>query len=133
MIVQFFRAILFCIWKESPIVGVGGGNYNLAYDYKITDRRTSRSRATNVYLLILVEKGLLGLIAYMLMIIVLLVRGFHNVKNNLSIIFVYACLLAYSVRGIFFSSLFEHKLVMMLVAVLAFVVSGNNMSLIHEK
>ena len=123
----------FSIWKDTPVVGVGGGNFNLAYDYKITDRRTSRSRATNVYLLILVEKGLLGLMAYILMIAVLLIRGFCSVRNNLSILFVFACLMAIFIRGIFFSSMFEHTLVMMLVGVLAFVVSNDSWSVRHER
>lgn len=123
----------FKIWKEAPLFGTGGGNFNIAYDNKITDRRTTRSRATNLYMLILVEKGLFGLIAYLFLISVLIARGWKNVKEKQFILFFYAFLIAICVRGFFFSSMFEHRFVMVLISVIAFIVSNDFLKVSNEK
>lgn len=108
------------LWKESPLVGVGQGNFNIVYDGTITDRKSSHTRATNVYALILVERGTVGLLAYCGLALAALIAGFKRMKKRPDIIFFEACMAAVCVRGLFFSSMFNYRAVFVLVMLIMF-------------
>lgn len=108
------------IWKDKPLTGVGAGNFNIVYDTRIVDRKASSTRATNTYALILVEKGILGLLAYCGLIIILLVSGLKGIKKASAPYLFLACFVALCARGVFFSSLFDKRAVLMMVMLIMF-------------
>jgi len=114
------------IWKEKPLTGVGAGNFNIVYDSSIANRKASSTRATNAYALILVEKGAIGIIAYCGLAIVALICGLARVKKGPVTLFSYACFAALCVRGLFFSSLFERRAVMMMTVLVLFMMFQDN-------
>lgn len=101
------------LWKDKPMTGAGAGNFNIVYDSSVVDRKASSTRATNVYALILVEKGIVGILAYCGLAIAVLIC--FLVKRSASgLPFFFACFAALCVRGLFFSSMFDYKAVLML-------------------
>lgn len=114
------------IWKDKPVTGVGAGNFNIVYDSRVVDRKASSTRATNTYALILVEKGILGLIAYCGLIIVLLVSGLKGINKGPSQYLFLACFVALCVRGLFFSSLFDRRAVLMMVMLVIYGLAQEN-------
>lgn len=107
------------MWKEQPWTGVGSGNFNLIYDNAINDEEISTVRVTNTYSLILVEKGLVGMIAYGELILAILVISLIRCCAGRKIPFISAGFSAMCVRGLFFSSLFYYRIVLTLVILLA--------------
>ena len=107
------------LWKEHPWTGVGSGNFNLVYDNAINDEVISAVRVTSTYSLILVEKGLVGVIAYSGLIIAILVISLINYRAGRKFPFMTAGFSAMCVRGLFFSSLFYYRIVLALVILLA--------------
>lgn len=114
------------IWKEKPLTGVGAGNFNIVYDSSIVNRKASRTRATNTYALILVEKGVVGLFAYCSLAIIVLVIGFAKMRNDSFHLAFFACFTALCVRGLFFSSIFEHRNVLMMVMLVLLIMFQEN-------
>lgn len=108
------------LWKEHPWTGVGGGNFNLAYDLAIDDEELSTVRTTSTYSLILVERGLVGAMAYTGFIISILFLGLSRHRKSKTRIFYIAGFAAVCVRGFFFSSLFYYRITLTLVVLLAF-------------
>jgi O-antigen ligase len=99
------------LFKQSPVTGVGSGNYELASRlYGSKNYNTLSYRSTNTLLQILVEKGLLGTIVY---IIAFCIGCFCCVKsvrtNSLSAPFV-AALFSLCVREVFFNSFFDNRI-----------------------
>lgn len=78
--------------KDKPIMGVGPGNFYPNYmHYTVTSFETyvsdnpERSTAHNYFLLVLAEQGIVGLIAFSLFTIVLLIYGeiiYHRIKDK---------------------------------------------------
>src|SRR5690606_33276668 len=64
---------------ENPLTGVGGGNFPFVYaDYRPEgDRRTTVSFAHNLFLHVLAEYGVIGLVPFALMIGLALWRGWR--------------------------------------------------------
>ncbi len=57
------------MWRASPLTGIGAGNYNVAYDdFYVAPWSISQGHAHNYYIHTLAESGLLGLLAYALLI-----------------------------------------------------------------
>lgn len=114
------------IWKEKPLTGVGAGNFNIAYDSSIANRKASSTRATNAYALILVEKGAIGIIAYCCLAIVALICGLSRVRKGPVQLFSCACFATLCVRGLFFSSLFKYRAVMMMTVLVLLMLFQDN-------
>lgn len=71
---SYSRAIDF--WKESPIIGIGVGNYGpKVKNYPSADSVQGWDIVNNEYLEILAERGVLGLIFFSLIIIVVFLRS----------------------------------------------------------
>ena len=107
------------LWKEHPWTGVGSGNFNLVYDSGFHDEVISTARATSTYSLILVEKGLVGVIAYGGLILVILAINLIRCRSGRKYPFMIAGFSAMCARGLFFSSLFYYRIVLTLVILLA--------------
>jgi len=116
-----------CKVKEHWLTGTGAYNYALAGN---TCRNTSEDAGdsiftNNLYLQILIEKGVLGLIIYLLLFLTILVRYFRNLfrqtnKQELIInLLLFAGFITYCFRELFFSSFFESNPVMVMVGVYA--------------
>jgi len=116
-----------CKVKEHWLTGTGAYNYALAGN---TCRNTSEDAGdsiftNNLYLQILIEKGVLGLIIYLLLFLTILVRYFRNLfrqtnKQELLInLLLFAGFITYCFRELFFSSFFESNPVMVMVGVYA--------------
>jgi hypothetical protein len=57
------------MWRSSPFTGVGAGSYNVAYDnFYVAPWSISQGHAHNYYIHTLAESGILGLLAYLLLI-----------------------------------------------------------------
>lgn len=105
--------------KISPLTGVGGGNYGLAFDNYIKDKRSTLTRrSTNTYLQILVEKGVLGVIVYGISIVLILLGCWSSIKKRPENIPFVTAFLAIGVREFFFSSFFIDRRLPMLIAIL---------------
>ena len=110
-------------WKEAinifglfPATGVGGGNYALASDtYRQERQGLFTSYATNTYLQVAAEKGIVGVIVYGALVLSLIYIGIHQMKKGelRSIVF-FSILLALGVREVTFSSFFQKENMMIL-------------------
>ena len=107
------------LWNDRPLTGVGGGNFNIVYDRRIQDKKGSSVRAASTYLLILVEKGALGVVAYSGLILSIMALGFKNLRRRQMDPVYLAGFVMMCVRGLFFSSFFYSRLVLALVMLLA--------------
>ena len=114
------------IWKETPVTGVGAGNFNIVYDGRSCGRKASSSRATNTYALILVEKGILGFIAYSGLILSVFVTGARKIKKGYIPYLFFSCFVALCLRGLFFSSVFKRRVIMLLIMMIVFGVVQEN-------
>lgn len=80
----------FVKWKEAinifglfPATGVGGGNYALASDtYRQERQGLFTSYATNTYLQVAAEKGIVGVIVYGALVLSLIYIGIHQMKKE---------------------------------------------------
>ena len=90
----------FVKWKEAinifglfPATGVGGGNYALASDtYRQERQGLFTSYATNTYLQVAAEKGIVGVIVYGALVLSLIYIGIHQMKKwriEINCIFLY--------------------------------------------
>lgn len=120
------------LWKEKPWAGVGGGNFNLAYDSAMDDEELSTVRATSTYSLILVEKGLVGAIAYMGLMLSILFLGLSRYRKRDVGPFFLAGFTALCVRGLFFTSFFYYRIALTLVVLLALLSVQEAESRSHE-
>ena len=107
------------LWKDRPLIGVGGGNFNIVYDSRIRDKKGSSVRAASTYLLMLVEKGILGVVAYGGLILSIMVIGIKNLRRRQTDPVYLSGFAMMCVRGLFFSSFFYSRFVLALVMLLA--------------
>ncbi len=65
------------MWKSAPLTGIGPGNFNERYpDYFVRNEfRFSQGHAHNIYIHLLAETGLIGLLCYVAGIVALIVGG----------------------------------------------------------
>jgi O-antigen ligase len=71
--------------KGFPITGIGTNNFPLKYGYKIDDsyENTFSGTVTNLYLQILIEKGIIGILSYGLLIISIFYISIKKYNLNL--------------------------------------------------
>lgn len=116
-----------CKVKEHWLTGVGAYNYALSGN---TCRNTSEDAGdsiftNNLYLQILIEKGVIGFIVYALLFLTLFVRYCRNLlrrtdtQSLLINLMLFAGFITYGFRELFFSSFFESNQVMVMVGVYA--------------
>jgi O-antigen ligase len=71
------------MFMDNPVFGVGIGNYNAAYaQYHIFPWIHSPGHAHNYYINIAAETGILGLLAYLGLVIMIFVQGFKAVSKT---------------------------------------------------
>lgn len=103
----------FKLFQERPITGVGQKNFSLYANPYLAEREdaTFTGRATNTYLQLLVEKGVVGFIPWSIFVCSLLWILFRQIrarnKNSLQALIVFSVLIAVLFREITFSSFFE--------------------------
>ena len=114
------------LWKDRPLTGVGGGNFNIVYDSRIQDKKGSSVRAASTYLLMLVEKGALGVVAYGGLILSIMVIGIMNLRRRQTDPVYLSGFAMMCVRGLFFSSFFFSRFVLALVMLLALFTINEN-------
>lgn len=72
------------MFEAAPIYGVGAGNFNVVYDqYRVPQFLYSRGHAHNYYIHVAAETGIIGLVAYALVLVgawVDVVRGLRGVS-----------------------------------------------------
>ena len=96
------------LYKDSPVTGVGGGNYRMTSGLKgRKDFNSSSFRSANSYFQMLVEKGWLGTTTYALSFLLIIVGCLKIIKKRPDSIPFVAALFALSVRELFFSTFFE--------------------------
>lgn len=100
-------------WRESPLIGIGIGNYAMhSKNYPNPEITTAWDIVNNEYLEILAETGILGLASFALIFVVLFWRGFiayrYSKDDYLKSILIglNAALLAILVQYNFFSTLY---------------------------
>lgn len=122
------------LFKQKPVVGVGGGNYaNASVLNGSKDSDSLSNRSTNSYFQLMVEKGILGSIVYLLAILCFLKDGIKSVLKNPMCGSVLASIVALLVREFFFSSFFEEKRLPMLTIVLLFAILYNSYVYCNKK
>lgn len=110
-------------WRESVIIfklfptsGVGPGNYSLASENYIRDKKgVFTSRSTNTYFQLLAEKGIIGFIIYFILFITSIYVPLKRLKKNkLYDIIFFSGILALYIKEATFSTLFENDMVIVL-------------------
>ncbi len=103
----------FKLFKERPLRGVGSKNFSLYANSYLAEREdaTFTGRATNSYLQLLVEQGIIGFIPWAVFVCSLLWMLFLQIrarnKNSLQALIVFSVFIAVLFREITFSSFFE--------------------------
>lgn len=98
--------------KANPLVGTGANNFTLSYNVNIKNEESGFvGRIANTYLQILIEKGIIGLIAYGVLIIVFFLNSYRTFNQKISkqthsIIFS-AAIISILIRELSFNSMFE--------------------------
>ncbi|MBP5366158.1 MAG: O-antigen ligase family protein [Bacteroidales bacterium] len=109
------------VFKSHPICGVGGGNYTLAIEQSGNEKQGDdfSPRCTNSYLQLLVEKGIIGSCAYLVLTISILKCSYRRIRegDKNSAIFL-SGVLAILLREITFSSLFEVDAIFILLIIM---------------
>ena len=104
------------IWQEQPILGVGLGNYPLAIDFSENYRNPMTSH--NLYLDILVELGIFGLLAWL----VIFFGAFKNlagrIKDNFLAIGLIGSLVYFCVHSFFETAIFNPTILAFLMIIL---------------
>ena len=111
------------LYKLTPISGVGSGNYSVAYDFFVQEKRSLKTRrSTNTYLQMLVEKGLVGsmiIIISLFLIIYDCVKAVIKDKRKLPFLL---AVLAVFLREFFFSSFYEERRIPLLCMLLVLLI-----------
>ena len=109
------------LFKLSPVYGVGSGNYGLAYDYFIKEKRNNiTKRATNTYLQLIVEKGYVGTAIIILSLILIVYGGIKAVIRDKRKLPLLLALFALALREVVFSSFFVDRRIPMLCVIILF-------------
>ena len=125
------------IIAETPVFGYGQNNYVLStYRTPLVDEDARFSpRATNVIFQIIIERGLFGLLCYMLFFGILIFVVYRRLKNNIlsykkkaEQIILLSGVLALVFRELTFSSIFANNYVYFLFFILIILLSPNDIS-----
>lgn len=107
------------LFKQSPVFGVGTGNYSVAYDFYAKEKRsTVTRRSTNSYLQMLVEKGIVGSFVMVIALLFIMVESVKSVISDKRKIPLLLAVLSISFRELFFSTFFEENRMQLLCAIL---------------
>ena len=99
------------LFKQSPVVGTGSGNYELASRLYGSKKYNSLSyRSTNTALQILVEKGLIGAIVYLLAFCTGCFCCFRSMRSRFICVPFVAALFSLCLREMFFNSFFDNRI-----------------------
>jgi O-antigen ligase len=110
------------VWKNSiqlikkyPITGIGANNFSLKYSAinKNEDNPFSGGRVANSFLQLLIEKGIIGVVAYSFLCVVFFTASFKkrnkNTYENVSFFLFVASVISIFIREMSFSSVFENN------------------------
>ncbi|MBO7496868.1 MAG: O-antigen ligase family protein [Salinivirgaceae bacterium] len=98
------------VFKEQPLLGVGGGNYTLAVERYCNAGQNDifSPRCTNTYLQLLAERGIIGFCVYAALFVAVLLTAFRRARRgNADAGILLAAILALIFREVTFSSFFE--------------------------
>lgn len=100
---------VFCISKEKLLTGVGGGNFSLAIDkYRYEDDNIGyTSFAPNIVVQLLLEKGIIGVLLWVIIIGIILINFKRDNNRNLGQFVIVAMLLCIMIKELTFASFFE--------------------------
>lgn len=113
------------LFKEHPLAGVGAGNFSLYANPRLALREDSfyTGKATNSYLQLLVEKGIVGFLLWGVFVGILLLAVLRQVKTEKKERFVFSIvfsvLIAILFREVTFSTFFSKSQMQILFFVLA--------------
>ncbi len=122
----------FELFKERPITGVGAGNFSLYANPRLALREDSfyTGKATNSYLQLLVEKGIVGFILWGVFVGLLLLATLRLVKTekkeSFAFLIVFSVLIAILFRELTFSTFFSKPQMQILFFVLAAWIANRN-------
>ena len=99
------------IFKDNPILGVGPGNWRLVIPIygkgaspRVNKNKSVMAHPHNVYLHILSEIGLIGLLLYLSIIVIVLIAAYKLIKNknkdNIAILFLCLGIIAYLIDSL---------------------------------
>ena len=111
------------LFNENPLTGIGADNFQLKYNsLNINEENPFSGRIANSFLQILIEKGILGVLAYSFLTIVFFIVSFgrkiKDIPLKTSRLLFAACFIALFVREMSFSSLFTNDALLTLVFII---------------
>jgi O-antigen ligase/tetratricopeptide (TPR) repeat protein len=127
----------FQLFKEQPVTGVGHGKFSMYANPILAQKEDSfyTSKATNSYLQLLVEKGIVGFILWGAFISVLLLLCLRLIKmkkkNGFVLSIVFSVLVAAMFRELTFSTFFSKPQMQLLFFVLAAWLVNQDKKFIH--
>lgn len=122
------------IFEKHPIIGYGNGNYTLAIDKSINQDSTLpfTTFAPNIIIKLLIEKGIIGIIPYLLLVIGI-IRVALNRRKDESTWIIIATLIALSAKEMAQSTMFDTPIVwLMFLILLAFLQKPTSEQEINE-
>ncbi len=73
----------YAMWKDHPFLGVGIGNYPIAYEaYRMPGWKAPLGHAHNIVLHVMAETGLIGLAGYLILWAWVFILGFRSLKTR---------------------------------------------------
>lgn len=98
------------IFRESPVLGVGSGNYSLAANkfFYENDNNTYVKWSANSGIQLIVEKGIIGFVLWLLVFVLLLNLLIHIRVTKLPASIIIITLIILVIKELTFSSYFEH-------------------------
>lgn len=134
-----FTKTAFELFKEQPITGVGHGKFSMYANPKLALNEDSfyTGRATNTYLQLLVEKGIIGFIIWGTFIGLLLFVSLRLIKikkkNGFVLTIVFSVLLAAMFREVTFSTFFsKHQMQLLFFVLAALIINQDNKHTIYS-
>jgi O-antigen ligase len=109
------------IFRDHPVFGTGSGTYGLmSYRYNLADKSRLSPLTTNTFLQLLMEKGVVGFVAYMGAIGAICMNALKLVRErSISAIIFLSAMVALLVREMTFSSMLEQHIVLSLFFLIA--------------
>ena len=119
----------FRIFKDYPLFGIGSYNFPLKYASTPKPELTKfNSNITNTYLLLLIEKGIIGFIIYAVIILFIIIFAFRSIiatkkqsDKAIQVIFL-STLIALLIREIFYASIFINDIILLLLMMHIYIV-----------
>lgn len=115
----------FELFKKHPVIGVGTGNFSKYTNPELALKEDAfyTGKATNTYLQLLVEQGVIGFVLWVLLVGLLLFVVIQLIKsrskNNIPLLIVFSVFVAVLFREITFSTFFSKPQMQLLFFVLA--------------